>query len=292
METKRAFRATGFSPVIAYAARRAFLRYRERSLVEHTPAIQAAFREQRDGFMPYLSRVLDLRATPNPTTRVALIRALLSPVPLIRALNPLMVQGARQGAAFAATLLPARSKSCGPWWAAWDVKAATFDPGLGDMELPPEVVDQFPRLGERISREWQGINDTTVQAITAQVEEGMRRGYTPLQIAQGFPREKFAGIDHQFDNAIDWRSEMIARTESANAYNWGSWQRYADGGVTKLQAVDGDEDNDCRERNGSIYDMDPQGDEPIDNGYGTIDHPNGSLCWFPIVESIRPTFGD
>jgi hypothetical protein len=284
---KRATRMTGFSPVIAYAARRNFLRHRARALERYTPSIQAAFRAQRAAFLPYLSRVLDLRTTPNPTQREAFIRALLNPQPIKLALIPIWAEGMQEGSAFAATLLPACVKGSLPWWAAFEHKAlASFDPSADDPELPPEVVAQFPRLGERISRSWQAINETTVQAITAQVEEGMRRGYTPLQIAQGFPRENFAGIDHQFDNAIDWRSEMIARTESAAAYNAGSWQRYSDAGVGKIQAVDGDEDRGCRERNGTIYDMDPLSGDPIDNGNGTEDHVNGTLTWFPLVETI------
>lgn len=287
LHSKRTAPLVGFSPIIAYASRRNFLRHRERALQAHTPAVQAAFREQRDLLMPYLSRVLDTRSIANPTQREAFLRALLGPQPIKLAITPIWVEGMRAGSTFAATLLPARHKSALPWWAAFETKAlARFEQSAEDAGLSDEVLAEFPSIGRRISRSWQQINETTIQAIKGQVEEGMRRGYTPLQIAQGFPRENYAGIDRQFDNAIDWRSEMIARTESARAYNAGSWTRYSDAGVGKIQAIDGDADNDCRERNGTLYDMDPRGADPIDNGHGTEDHVNGTLTWFPLVESI------
>jgi hypothetical protein len=68
---------------------------------------------------------------------------------------------------------------------------------------------------------------------------------------------------------------MIARTESMFAYNdaaLGSYQQY---GVTEVQAIDGDEDDECASRDGKTY--------PVLDAYDIQDHPNGTLDWVPVI---------
>lgn len=290
-DAKKITRGHTSHPVLAEAVRRHADRTRRAAVEAHRDQIQQAFRAQRAALLPYLSRILDLRRFPNPDARAAAIRALFDPLPIARAVTALHADVAPISAAYARSLLPASSKHHVHWADAftWQRKApVTMEYGA---TLPPDVAAQFPRLGERISRQWQMINDTTVNAIIGQVEEGLRRGYTPLQIANGFEREDYGGIASEFDRAIGYRTEMIARTEAMNAYNWGAWQSYGDAGVGQIEAVDGtDFDRDCRERNGQRYEMDPLSGDPIDNGYGTTDHPLGSLCWFPLVGTIDRSF--
>jgi hypothetical protein len=284
-------------PVIAEAVRRHFGGVLRTEVAASTPRLREAFRAQRAALVPSLSRILDARRTPSPTGREAAIRARLPLLPLAQAMAPMYSSAASAGHGFASTLLPARTKGARPWWEAWGCKAAPaarLERVTPDQLLPDTVRAQFPKLGARISRVWQSINDTTIyggangrpKGIIPVVEEGIRRGYTPLQIADGYPNEDYEGIAGQFEDAIGWRTDMIARTETAHAYNWGAWQAFSDAGVGKIQALDGTEfDAPCRERHEAIFDMGSDG-EPIDNGLGTEDHPNGTLCWAPLVESI------
>ncbi len=69
---------------------------------------------------------------------------------------------------------------------------------------------------------------------------------------------------------------MIARTELMGAYNDAALGSYSDLGATQVQAIDGDEDPECAERDGQIYD--------IDEADAIEDHPNGTLDWIPIIE--------
>lgn len=296
-DAKRITRGHVSAPVLAEAMRRHAARTRSVAVERHREPVRAAFRAQRAALLPYLSRLLDLRRFPNPDTRRAAVTALFDPIPMATAVTAIHADVAPASAAYARSLLPSRHKLYVHWATAlsWHIKAATVEPGA---TLPPEVAAQFPRLGERISRQWQRINDTTVygaasgapRGIIPTIEEGLRRGYTPLQIANGYPPEDYGGLDQEFEHAIGYRTEMIARTEAMHAYNWGAFQSYSDAGVREIEAVDGtDFDRECRERNGSRYLMDPRSGDPIDNGNGTEDHPLGSLCFFPIIGSIDPT---
>jgi hypothetical protein len=71
------------------------------------------------------------------------------------------------------------------------------------------------------------------------------------------------------------RAETVARTEMMTAYNDAALGSYADMDVTEVQAIDGDEDPECEERDGEVFSMEEA---------ATIeDHPNGTLDWIPIV---------
>jgi hypothetical protein len=80
----------------------------------------------------------------------------------------------------------------------------------------PRIADLRDKLGTRITR----INETTREDITDQVAEGLKRGYSVVQIANGYPDENFKGIMGVFDQASEYRAEMISRTESAFAFNF------------------------------------------------------------------------
>jgi hypothetical protein len=80
----------------------------------------------------------------------------------------------------------------------------------------------------------------------------------------------------QYDGAsVLHRAERIARTESMLAYNEASLASYAEYDVEMVEAMDGDEDEECRIRNGQTF--------TIAEAAGIEDHPNGTLGWAPIV---------
>jgi hypothetical protein len=123
--------------------------------------------------------------------------------------------------------------------------------------------------GERVTR----INETTRDAIRGAIVEGVDLGEGAAQL--GARISEAASLS-------PYRGELIARTETMHAWNASALGTYADEGVTLVEAEDGDEDDECRER------------QARDNGYGpgiyTLeeamaeeDHPNGTLAWSPVI---------
>jgi hypothetical protein len=159
------------------------------------------------------------------------------------------------------------------------------EPGVVEIPIQYEgmVSDllnhRYQRLpGTRIG----GIEDTTQNLIIDMVNEGLRRGYSPLQIANGVDEEGYGGVVSIFDD--EYRAEMIARTESMFALNWGAGNSYADSGISEAEALDGVDDPECAARNGQIFTIDPDTGQIVDdNGDPVEDHPNGTLAWAPNV---------
>lgn len=124
------------------------------------------------------------------------------------------------------------------------------------------------------------INETTRQAVTAELETGVRRGYNITQLVAGVPSESFRGIAQapmkNGASAFDeLRAETIARTETMNAYNNAAIRGYSEFGVREVQAIDGDTDAQCAIRNGGVF--------SVDDALGIADHPNGTLDWIPVL---------
>lgn len=113
----------------------------------------------------------------------------------------------------------------------------------------------------------QGINTTTRDTIVNIILRTIENGGSVLDAAD----EVEAAT--AFDEA---RSEMIARTELMDAYNFSAISTYEDFGVTRVQAIDGDQDPECAERDGQTY--------SIEEAFAIEDHPNGTLDWVPIVD--------
>lgn len=110
----------------------------------------------------------------------------------------------------------------------------------------------------------KGINETTRDRIADVIRSGISESLTAQDIA--------ARIEElpAFDEA---RAELVARTESAFAYNSAAISSYREYGVTQVQAIDGDDDERCADRNGRIF--------TIEEASGMEDHPNGTLDWAP-----------
>jgi hypothetical protein len=125
-------------------------------------------------------------------------------------------------------------------------------------EVEKYVLEQ---TGTRIG----GINGTTRQAVKDAIRQGLDAGLTAQEIA-----DAIEGIP-AFDEA---RAEVIARTESMFAYNTSALTSYGSFGVEKVQAIDGDQDETCANRNGEVY--------GVDEAEAIEDHPNGTLDWAPI----------
>lgn len=118
----------------------------------------------------------------------------------------------------------------------------------------------------------QGINDTTRKRIQDAIAEALDAAETIDDVIAAVE-----GLDI-FD---EYRSELIARTESMFAYNSASLGSYGEFGVTMVEPLDGDEDQECIDRlaRGAVSLEDAEADE---------DHPNGTLTWVPIVPDEPP----
>jgi SPP1 gp7 family putative phage head morphogenesis protein len=169
------------------------------------------------------------------------------------------------------------------WWTAkrWDAAmAGTLKPhmagiaktvnGAVEAVLPPQkaaadpVVDRILLKGAaRVT----DINATTRDAIAAIIADGVESDASLNEIIDSIE----AGA--MFD---EYRSELIARTELMFAYNASAIESYRDGGVQMLEAIDGDGDPECAERDGQTF--------SVDEADGIDDHPNGTLDWVPVFE--------
>lgn len=124
---------------------------------------------------------------------------------------------------------------------------------IGTGKHPEYALDESTR---------QMIHDTLVQ----QFEQG----------AQSIP-DLSAVIqnDYAFSEA---RATTIARTETGTAYNKGTIARYRDVGISKVYVFDGvDYDDECREANGSTWDLDYAEEHPLS-------HPNCHRAFGPVID--------
>jgi len=254
-------------PVVAEAMKRQRLLWMRQQVPESVNALRQAFKEQRKAMTrpAVLNRLAKLNVNREPADTYAerlktklrdTLKQLWPSQPLHDALHPLL-NGAELGYQAAARMLPGKS-----------------------IQSPERKA-----LGDRINRDWQAIDDTTFEAVVDQLATGIQRGYTPLQIAQGYADEDYEGIQGVFEQASDYRAEMIARTETAQAWNEGAIAAYGDAGVSQVEISDGTAyDSLCADRDGSVVDIDE-----ID---GLETHPNDTISFLPIASSIQPDLTD
>jgi phage portal protein BeeE len=156
------------------------------------------------------------------------------------------------------------------------VVATSLDRIVPNKAVDRIVADLVTYGGERIP----DINARTLQAITMELAEGTRRGYSVTQLIDGVPDEGFKGVlNVGLDNGIgawdELRAETIARTETALSYNRAALEGYRDFRVREVVAIDGDTDAECANRNGATF--------SLDDALSVTDHPNGTLDWVPVV---------
>ena len=134
--------------------------------------------------------------------------------------------------------------------------------GKADTWLERVIEAIKTSVGSRIT----GINQTTREKVQAAIAEGVDIGESPADLGRRI-RESAA-----FD---EYRSELISRTETAQVYNDAALHSYRQLDVTEVEAIDGDEDAECAERNGKRF--------PLEEALGITDHPNGTLDWIPVI---------
>jgi SPP1 gp7 family putative phage head morphogenesis protein len=120
-------------------------------------------------------------------------------------------------------------------------------------------------------------------------------GETPLDTLQELVQGKLAEAVEQGSSLAQFeaslretlaedspaRAALIARTESAGAYNAGAIANYQEQGVSRVEAADGgsaDSCDECNARNGQIFTVEEAAD--------IEDHPNGTLAWIPVLDGL------
>lgn len=148
-------------------------------------------------------------------------------------------------------------------------QAAAQDFGLQvKWEGPNERVIRY--LGSRLHF-IQNIDDTTRKAIAQTLAEGVSQA-EDLRALQVRVRNVFA-------SAIDHRSLTIARTESVQAYGYGSIQAYREAGVLKARMHDGPnaDSADCINVDGQEVTLDEA------ERLMSEEHPNGVRAVAPVL---------
>lgn len=138
---------------------------------------------------------------------------------------------------------------------------------VGAFDLPMTEVN---RVTSELATRITGIVETTREQVRAVVAQKLTDGASIADIRdalRGMYREAYAG-----------RSETIARTESAVAYNQGSILAYRESGLVKRVTVyDGDYDSVCQGLNGTTQTLDWAASNPVQ-------HPRCTRAFAPIVE--------
>ena len=111
-----------------------------------------------------------------------------------------------------------------------------------------------------------GINATTRDRIREAVSEAVQSAPTIDDVIRAV---------EDLDIFNELRAETIARTEAMFAHNAATLGSYQDLDVTHVEAIDGDEDEECAARNGQTF--------TIEEAEGIEDHPNGTLDWVPVI---------
>jgi hypothetical protein len=138
----------------------------------------------------------------------------------------------------------------------------SFTPQKADNLL--DNVSEFVR--RRGTERIPGILETTRESINRLIVEGFTSGLGPSEVAATIE------VATAFDES---RAELIARTESMLAYNEAALQSFSEFGVDRVEAIDGDEDEACAERNGQVF--------SVEDAQAITDHPNGTLDWAPVI---------
>lgn len=110
------------------------------------------------------------------------------------------------------------------------------------------------------------IDQFTREGLRRLIGEAVKRGLSPAEAGELV--RSWSGFDQ-------YRAERIARTELMFAYNAAALDSYGSMGVTQVQAIDGDDDEECAERNGQVF--------SLADAEAIEDHPNGTLDWAPVL---------
>jgi len=153
--------------------------------------------------------------------------------------------------------------------------------GLRVKAMPQAKIDMIAAsLAEKIKR----IHDTTKEEIRAVIKEGIEQDLHVNEIAYGNTETGYKGIQGVFDKASDYRAELIARTETVNAYSESSVATYKELGVEKKSWMTAGDDK-VRPEHQANEEEGPIGvDEEFQDGEMWPGEPNCRCQILPFIE--------
>ena len=178
--------------------------------------------------------------------------------------NPLWSSPEAQVALEAIVLEAAGESARAAYQAAKEDFGLSVDYGVENPFLPRYIGSRLHLI--------HGIDQTTINAVSAQLEAGYKEGDSMEQLAER--------VKTVFREAIDSRALKIARTETIQAYGHASLNAYKEAGILKAQMYDGEnaDSADCIDVNGQIVTLDEAAQ------LMSQEHPNGTRAVAPIVE--------
>jgi hypothetical protein len=165
-----------------------------------------------------------------------------------------------------------------------DIFSAAYDEVNGAGSLPVEVAfdvtnPHVKKAIDKLATRIRGVADTTKDDIRGLVSKALDGEYDAGADRTVIPSNKEIAqrIRDQGDIDSVSRSEMIARTETATGMNLGATYAYEDAGVSEVDVMDGDDDEECASADGQTWSLDDARDSPIA-------HPNCTRAFSPVVK--------
>jgi len=124
------------------------------------------------------------------------------------------------------------------------------------------------------------IANTTREEVQKFVASQLREGVASKQELAKRVREHFTDFP-------TWKASRIARTETRDVFNAGTLLAAEESGLRRVQALDaihGDTDQGCEDRDGEIF--------TISAAWKEDEHPNGTLAWRPVPAELSIQFAD
>jgi hypothetical protein len=141
--------------------------------------------------------------------------------------------------------------------------------------------------GGWINGHWPDVVAKAAKSTREEVEH-----FLMLQVQDGITDPKQLGkmVTDHFSDFPQWKSDRIIRTEVREAYNAGTLLGGQIVGIRQAMAIDGQGPNpigadpDCRERHGKIF--------SIGDAFQEREHPNGTLAWRLVPDTLAIAFSD
>jgi len=152
---------------------------------------------------------------------------------------------------------------------------------LGQDAIDASLQSLIDRVLKKGAARVTGINATTRDALVTIVADGIEQGVSMTVLADaieaGTDLTPLIGRSGDLIGNLDYRAEMIARTETGTAYNEAALESYRDASVEMVQVLDGDDDDICS----------PWADwtGPIDEAPDPLGHPNCTRDILPAFEA-------
>lgn len=135
-----------------------------------------------------------------------------------------------------------------------------------DFDLSnPQVKKTLSSLAKQI----KSVADTTRDEIRGLVGRATEEGWSVGKLA--------AQIREHGDNMSKSRSLLISRTESGTGYNLGATLAYEQAGLSKVDVLDGDDDEACSSVNGTTQTLEWARANPLG-------HPNCTRAFLPHLD--------